>query len=360
MSLKGQTINVALDPRGYKELWRLEAMHPTHFDLRNGHYTDAKRWEKRPGYKGAVILAELTEVESPPPPTEPPPVVVPPGESFIDRTCGFTCPLGQYAEAVYDGGTVPAGPAIRSTSDSTETSYTGLVALYVPDQTTIALVRYNAQSLTGLGTVVLAEEYTLQNGDVLKIAADEADPEVYSIFVNDVSIISTSIDNSVLSVTNPCVCFVVVGEVTEDLVPPASAGDPDVVITKSADQAKTSDTVLADDSELFFAVAASEKWVGHAVIQVTTASATPDIKMQFAGPAGSTGRYVETYNIFSDSALGSSNTFGMTTFAIFVFDFVIVNGATPGNLSFQWSQNTSSADATTVKAGSALYAFKEA
>lgn len=65
MPVKGQTINVALDPRGYKELSQpenaLENIVPTHLDLRNGHYTDARHWEKRPGYDEVLTLPELPD-----------------------------------------------------------------------------------------------------------------------------------------------------------------------------------------------------------------------------------------------------------------------------------------------------------
>jgi len=59
--IRGQTINVALDPRGYKELNPLENLIPTHMDLRNGHYTDARHWEGRPGYEQAATLPELPD-----------------------------------------------------------------------------------------------------------------------------------------------------------------------------------------------------------------------------------------------------------------------------------------------------------
>jgi hypothetical protein len=63
MEIKGKTVNVVLDPRAYKELNRLENVIPKHLDLRNGHYTDMKRWEKRPGFLAAATVADLPEVD---------------------------------------------------------------------------------------------------------------------------------------------------------------------------------------------------------------------------------------------------------------------------------------------------------
>lgn len=98
MAIKGQTINVGLDPRAYKELNKLENIIPTHIDLRNGHYTDAKYWESRPGYLEVLTLApaafvatvteEAEEEESNP--VTPPSVCFPAAQALLEADVLFS------------------------------------------------------------------------------------------------------------------------------------------------------------------------------------------------------------------------------------------------------------------------------
>lgn len=49
MRLRGRTINVAIDPVGYKNLDPEETVFPAHLEVQNGGLTDAGHWGKRPG-----------------------------------------------------------------------------------------------------------------------------------------------------------------------------------------------------------------------------------------------------------------------------------------------------------------------
>jgi len=137
-------------------------------------------------------------------------------------------------------------------------------------------------------------------------------------------------------------------------VPAGGGGGSGIVsfIRKSSDQSKTTDTTLADDSQLLVAIGATETKLIHAVIDITVASAAPDIKFTWLGPTGSTGYWIEIFNLFDKQALGVSSLLGLTTTGQFVFDVICHTTGTSGNISFQWAQNSSSADATTVKANS--------
>jgi hypothetical protein len=131
-----------------------------------------------------------------------------------------------------------------------------------------------------------------------------------------------------------------------------------VFVMKPSDTARTTDDTLSNDPHLTLPILANEKWAVRAIILVTVASATPDIKFQWVGPAGSAGMWMESYYVQQRFALGANATLGMTANAELICDVIIANGVNAGNLTFQWAQNTSSADATTVKATSYLVAYQ--
>jgi hypothetical protein len=138
------------------------------------------------------------------------------------------------------------------------------------------------------------------------------------------------------------------------------------IAVKLLDEARTSDSTLTDDDELFFAMAAETKYAIRGVIFFDTA-ATPDFKFAFAGPASPDlvrifRRHVDpnaltaevtaseiAYTSSTSVAAGTGTTGGVLT-----FDAIVHNGATEDDFAFQWAQNTSNASATTVRAGSYL------
>jgi hypothetical protein len=139
-------------------------------------------------------------------------------------------------------------------------------------------------------------------------------------------------------------------------------------VRKSSDQTVTSSTTLVNDSQLLFAVAANETYIFQAWLYTFAADGTPDIKVTFTGPAGSTVFWSSSQVIFN--AAGSTTLTvvapGATTADLFVDSNLraiqlygtILNGGTAGNLQFQFAQNTSSANGTSVKAGSSIFGIK--
>lgn len=139
-------------------------------------------------------------------------------------------------------------------------------------------------------------------------------------------------------------------------------------VRKSSDQTVTSSTTLVNDSQLKFAVAANETYIFQAWLYTYAADGTPDIKVTFTGPSGSTVLWSSSQVIFN---AGGSTTLtvvstGGTAADLFVdsnFRAIqlygtILNGGTAGDLQFQFAQNTSSANGTSVKAGSSIFGIK--
>jgi hypothetical protein len=139
-------------------------------------------------------------------------------------------------------------------------------------------------------------------------------------------------------------------------------------VRKSSDQTVTSSTTLVNDSQLKFAVAANETYIFEAWLYTYAADGTPDIKVTFTGPSGSTVLWSSSQVIFN---AGGATTLtvvspGGTAADLFVDANLraiqlygsIANGGTAGDLQFQFAQNTSSANGTSVKAGSYIYGIK--
>lgn len=133
-------------------------------------------------------------------------------------------------------------------------------------------------------------------------------------------------------------------------------------ISKSASETRQSGATLADDTDLLFAVAASTKYrIRGTVFFDTTAAA--DFKYGWAIPASPTlvrifrsdavagaapaEIAVDVANVATVTLAGSGTTGGLVTFT-----YLLHNGSTAGNWSFQWAQGTSTAADTTVLAGS--------
>ena len=147
-----------------------------------------------------------------------------------------------------------------------------------------------------------------------------------------------------------------------------TAGATVAKVRKSSDQTVTSSTTLVNDSQLKFAVAANETYIFQAWLYTYAADGTPDIKVTFTGPAGSTVLWSSSQVIFN---AGGSTTLtvvapGATTADLFVDSNLraiqlygtILNNSTAGDLQFQWAQNTSSANGTSIKAGSSIFGIK--
>jgi len=134
-------------------------------------------------------------------------------------------------------------------------------------------------------------------------------------------------------------------------------------VEKTTDEIKTNDATTADDTALTFAVAANTKY--RFVVQVWYYSdPAPDFKYQFTGPDSPTviGYRRETNAHGSSTSANSAVYLYITSDASITVSTtgigqvrlwgILHNGANAGTVAFRWAQNTSSANPTTVYAGS--------
>jgi hypothetical protein len=149
------------------------------------------------------------------------------------------------------------------------------------------------------------------------------------------------------------------------------SGTPDGLLTfrpgpirKKTDQSITSDNTLNDDSTLKFTMAPNAKYNIRLKVFFST-TATADFKYRVTGPSATLVRRQITRQAGTAPGI-ITPTFGFgTTYSTsdivmdgtgtdgFIDEEIIVhNGATAGDFVFRWSQNTSSAGATIVRAGS--------
>lgn len=151
---------------------------------------------------------------------------------------------------------------------------------------------------------------------------------------------------------------------------PSAESNPYAVV-KSADESVTSSTVLQDDNELFAGMLANTDYSFEAFLMANVAAGGGNggLKIAFDVPASAS---------LAWQGLHSTGTSAPSSFAVNTTDdgaSTVLNlsdnelrwvrvvgsvrvGATAGNLVFRWAQNSSSATASTVKAGSYLILTK--
>lgn len=138
-------------------------------------------------------------------------------------------------------------------------------------------------------------------------------------------------------------------------------------IPKTADESVTSSTVLQDDDHLTFTLGANELWYVRFAVVYTSASATPNITIAYAGPASVTYQFLTlgetgagTFTNNYQRAVADTLTFvtGAGTIKQFHTEGIITNAGTSGPFRLQWAQGVSNATATTVKKGSTLIRAK--
>lgn len=141
-----------------------------------------------------------------------------------------------------------------------------------------------------------------------------------------------------------------------------SAGGGMSLIVKEADETVNNSSALQNDDELLFAVAANEVWQFEGVL-IVNSTADGNFKMAFVGPSGAVGAWgaeMITNDTTPTASQGLANALGSSDIAVYantlprIFRFWggIHNGATGGNLTLQWAQNTAHASNTSVLAGS--------
>ncbi len=149
---------------------------------------------------------------------------------------------------------------------------------------------------------------------------------------------------------------------TSGSAPSSSFGAQTVV--KSANQTKTNNTTLQDDPDLQFSVGANETWTFRFVVQAN-ANATPDIKFAVSAPAGSTCSVgvIDGEGAVAVGNLGCGVSSGIitgnTTADVYEVVGTVQTGGTAGTVALQWAQNTTSASAVVVYAGSFLTAVPD-
>jgi hypothetical protein len=137
---------------------------------------------------------------------------------------------------------------------------------------------------------------------------------------------------------------------------------------KIADQSISSSTVLANDSDLLFSIAANEEWLVQFQISISGTLGSTGIKVAVTTPTGATLEADAMYmgGSVSTTLSGRSSVSG-TPFLNFVpadstavvNGFVwILNGATAGTLNLQFAQNLSNAIALTFRKGSFMQATR--
>jgi hypothetical protein len=140
------------------------------------------------------------------------------------------------------------------------------------------------------------------------------------------------------------------------------------VVIKSADETVASSTTNQNDNELSIAVDANTTyWVECFLIYAADPSA--DIKVTYNGPSGTTMQWCADGLVSSSTAVvdnvsrslqGLANTpshggiTNNTTVLVAMHKGVLTTGGSSGNLTLQWAQLASSANATRVYAGSTL------
>jgi len=144
---------------------------------------------------------------------------------------------------------------------------------------------------------------------------------------------------------------------------------------KTADQSQTSNTVLTNDNDLSFSIAANEEWVAEFFIAAGNAIAsTTGINYAITVPSGavlnvgtilmfgqgSASSYIGLIGTTSGSLLsfGAGGTSGNSNYI--KISVWVLNGANAGTVNLQWAQGTSSATALTFKKGSFLQATRVA
>jgi hypothetical protein len=137
-------------------------------------------------------------------------------------------------------------------------------------------------------------------------------------------------------------------------------------VFKPSNQAKTSDTTLANDSTLVAALDATSTYAFRFVVFLST-GATPDSKYGLAYTGSLSSAFVFRGYQSPGAGIGAADLFTATvetlpgvlnvnggTGTTIIMIHGVLTTSTAGNLSFQWAQQTSNAAATTVRAGSYL------
>ncbi|WP_433252847.1 hypothetical protein ACQPYK_08540 [Streptosporangium sp. CA-135522] len=139
-------------------------------------------------------------------------------------------------------------------------------------------------------------------------------------------------------------------------------------VRKSVDESLTSSTTVQDDDELFVAVVANAVYRIQTFIRYNSPTAA-DMRLTWSGPSGTVLRWgtfaphiAQTnrdsvtvgFGVFNLTDGADVGGFGGNAVAIPMG--LLTTSGSAGTLRLRWAQSTSTASATTVRAGSCLYA----
>lgn len=147
---------------------------------------------------------------------------------------------------------------------------------------------------------------------------------------------------------------------------------------KTADQTITSSTTLTDDTHLLIAMAANTVYKLNGLLRYACASTTPDLKIAFTIPSGTTGTIFgagggtnvtgQEGSISLYTPSGSAGSIGTVFFGTnnsgsfpigIALNGTIRTGGTAGNIRLQWAQVTSDGNGITMLTDSDLELRKE-
>lgn len=136
-------------------------------------------------------------------------------------------------------------------------------------------------------------------------------------------------------------------------------------VVKSADETINTDIVLSDDSELTFTPSINKTYLILFFLRITSGT-VPDFKQVWSVPTGATMNGLRQ-KIWRNDALSNSGDFTSSfnistdgTPEIMTFWAVLIMSSTAGDATFQWAQQASSAENTTVHQGSTIVVWEEA
>lgn len=164
------------------------------------------------------------------------------------------------------------------------------------------------------------------------------------------------------------VTLTVVDDGSEVDVTIAAAAGASAAVIKSADESVSASTTLQDDNELLLPLLANTDYTFTAWLHITM-DRDFDIKVAFTVPAAASISWAGIHNndaatpatlpLALVTASGTSTTLlgqtsGATNVHTALLSGTVRTGANAGNLTLQFAQGTSGANASTVKAGSSL------
>lgn len=160
---------------------------------------------------------------------------------------------------------------------------------------------------------------------------------------------------------------------TSPVINSATGIGQSIIARKQADESVSSadtGTTLQDDDDLLFAIAASEEWVASIEVPVGNALLTTGIKVAVTVPSGATLRVtadiigdadesvMRTTTISGGEMLFSAAIYTTSGAGILRVSIWVLNSTTPGNITLQWAQHTSSATILTLFKGGFLNAIR--